>query len=602
MNSSNMRYLNKMTLDSLIAVFLIVMFMTAMLPLTTADGAAPEILVPPLKTVPLVDDCVWNVSSGEWDDAPEYEISNGVNVSYVRMKHNSTHLFVMIDSPWDTKRAKWFESETTWLAFDTGHDHGLVPQPDDYLFDTEYSSTGETHGHGVAWRGNGTAGTEWAPISYIHTDAGYLAESTSGWHHTLVPSPHSATPHRFEELRIPLAFIDEIGQTVGFYLMVIDDFYDPDGSGPEPSGSYIEWPAAAGGDSSGWPFPPNYRDPCPPPNNWGHLTLLTNPLPPVASFTYSPPKLYVNGTVTFNASASSDLDGRITSYEWDFGDNTTDAGKIVNHTYSVEGTCTVTLNVTDNQGLWNTTSKTLTVLLAPPPPYGPTADFVYSPSSPVAGKNVTFDARVSLVGWNGSHIMDIVNYTWNFGDTTVTTVSIPVINHSYVAGGSYTVNLTVTDAQRWSNSTFKTLNVSKASSQVLLEVNPVSITLGDQVSISVVVSSDGEPIANVVALIESRKAGTATWSIVGQSETNSTGGWSVSWAPTETGTFEVRGSWDGDAGTEGAESELKTVTVKEATPVEEPIPIWEIAAITVVVVAILAVIGIYLLKIRKRKA
>jgi len=47
---------------------------------------------------------------------------------------------------------------------------------------------------------------------------------------------------------------------------------------------------------------------------------------------------------------------------------------------------------------------------------------------------------------------------------------------------------------------------------------------------------------------------------------------------------------------------LKTVTVKEATPVEEPIPIWEIAAITVVVVAILAVIGTYLLKIRKRKA
>jgi len=235
----------------------------------------------------------------------------------------------------------------------------------------------------------------------------------------------------------------------------------------------------------------------------------------VASFTYSPPKLYVNGTVTFNASASSDLDGRITSYEWDFGDNTTDAGKIANHTYTLEGTYTITLNVTDNQGLWNTTSKTLTVSSTLPQPYGPTADFTYAPSSPVAGKNVTFDAGSSLLGWNGSHLMDIVNYTWNFGDTTVTMVSVPIVKHSYVAEGSYTVNLTVTDGQGWSNSTFETVTVSKASSQVLLEVNPVSITLGDQVSISVIISSDGEPKVDVVALIESRKAGTATWSIMG---------------------------------------------------------------------------------------
>jgi chitodextrinase len=58
----------------------------------------------------------------------------------------------------------------------------------------------------------------------------------------------------------------------------------------------------------------------------------------------------VGTAVTFNGSGSSDPDGTITSYAWDFGDGTSGTGSIVTHAYSASGSKTVTLTVTDNSG------------------------------------------------------------------------------------------------------------------------------------------------------------------------------------------------------------------------------------------------------------
>ena len=85
--------------------------------------------------------------------------------------------------------------------------------------------------------------------------------------------------------------------------------------------------------------------------------------PPVASFTYSPENLVVGQAVTFDASGSYDLDGSIVSYEWDFGDGTTETttSPTIQHTYSSGGIYTVTLTVTDNDGLTDSYSTTITV-------------------------------------------------------------------------------------------------------------------------------------------------------------------------------------------------------------------------------------------------
>ncbi|MFQ6062573.1 MAG: PKD domain-containing protein, partial [Methanosarcinales archaeon] len=85
-------------------------------------------------------------------------------------------------------------------------------------------------------------------------------------------------------------------------------------------------------------------------------------IPPSPSFTYSPENPVVNQTITFNASSSYDPDGNITSYSWNFGDNTTKEGAIVNHSYSTSGNYTVTLTVTDNDNATDTDTVNLTVL------------------------------------------------------------------------------------------------------------------------------------------------------------------------------------------------------------------------------------------------
>lgn len=68
--------------------------------------------------------------------------------------------------------------------------------------------------------------------------------------------------------------------------------------------------------------------------------------PPTASFTESCTALACN----FNGSASSDPDGSIAAYSWNFGDGGTANTATPSHSYATAGTYTVTLTVTDNAG------------------------------------------------------------------------------------------------------------------------------------------------------------------------------------------------------------------------------------------------------------
>ena len=115
--------------------------------------------------------------------------------------------------------------------------------------------------------------------------------------------------------------------------------------------------------------------------------------PPMASFTYTPHTPTVDDTVTFDASASSDLDGTIESYAWDFGDGTPGTGVITTHAYTTAGTYTITLTVTDNDTLTDTAASDVTV--SPPALQPPVASFIYSPTAPQVDETVTFDASAS---------------------------------------------------------------------------------------------------------------------------------------------------------------------------------------------------------------
>lgn len=86
---------------------------------------------------------------------------------------------------------------------------------------------------------------------------------------------------------------------------------------------------------------------------------------PTASFTADPTSGVVPLEVSFNGSNSSDSDGSITSYAWDFKDGETGNGETISHTFSSIGSCNVELTVTDNEGATDSTTKTITVTETP---------------------------------------------------------------------------------------------------------------------------------------------------------------------------------------------------------------------------------------------
>jgi PKD repeat protein len=155
--------------------------------------------------------------------------------------------------------------------------------------------------------------------------------------------------------------------------------------------------------------------------------------PPTASFVYEPTSPTTADIIHFT-DQSTDPDGTISSWSWDFGDGTTSTEQNPTHQYSSADTYTVTLTVTDNGGATDSYSTTISVELANQPP---TASFVYEPTSPTTADIIHFtDQSTDPDG-------TISSWSWNFGDGTTSTEQNPT--HQYSSADTYTVTLTVTD-------------------------------------------------------------------------------------------------------------------------------------------------------------
>ena len=83
--------------------------------------------------------------------------------------------------------------------------------------------------------------------------------------------------------------------------------------------------------------------------------------PPIADFSFA-----CDGLDCSFTDASSDPDGTISSWAWDFGDGTTSTSPSPAHSYASEGTYTVTLTVTDNGGATDAVSQSVTASSGPP--------------------------------------------------------------------------------------------------------------------------------------------------------------------------------------------------------------------------------------------
>jgi len=158
----------------------------------------------------------------------------------------------------------------------------------------------------------------------------------------------------------------------------------------------------------------------------GALEYQPAGIPPVASLSADPAAALAPATVTLDASGSSDADGTIVSYEFDFGDGTSSgpqSSAVASHVYPA-GAYTATVTATDDQGL--TGVSTASVTANRPPLSALTAD-------PPAGRSplaVQFNAA-GAVDSDGS----IVSYFFDFGDgTSQGPQSSPSASHLYGTG------------------------------------------------------------------------------------------------------------------------------------------------------------------------
>ena len=160
---------------------------------------------------------------------------------------------------------------------------------------------------------------------------------------------------------------------------------------------------------------------------------------PVASASASTETGQAPLRVIFDAGASSDIDGTISNYAWNFGDGEIGNGSVVEHIFEVAGTYTIDLVITDDEGDVADTSVVVAVTPAPQVNQSPTASFSASVTSGEAPlEDVKFDGTLSYDS-DGN----IADYRWDFGDGGAT-VSGSVVYHTFPVG-VFNVILTVID-------------------------------------------------------------------------------------------------------------------------------------------------------------
>ena len=136
--------------------------------------------------------------------------------------------------------------------------------------------------------------------------------------------------------------------------------------------------------------------------------------PPTASFSFSCTLL----DCSFDASTSTDSDGSIAGYNWNFDDGNSASGETSNNSFAASGSYSVTLTVTDNEGATNANTQIVTVTDGTEPP---PADISLSGTRASTGRSIT----LTWTGASGTNVDVYVNgsfnnSTANDGDVTYT--------------------------------------------------------------------------------------------------------------------------------------------------------------------------------------
>lgn len=224
---------------------------------------------------------------------------------------------------------------------------------------------------------------------------------------------------------------------------------------------------------------------------------------PVARFESTVSEL----TATFSNNSTDDKG--IQGSSWNFGDGNTSVQSSPSHTYAQAGSYTVTLTVTDTINQTDTLAKSVTVSTEPCtaltspvsyPTWSASKSYVIGDrvslngtnyeatwwstgatptiytnvwkviddggttcppenEAPTAGFSVSTNDLAASFTNTSSDDKGVVSYSWTFGDGATSSVANP--SHTYTADGSYSVSLTVADAEGLTHSTSQMVTVEE---------------------------------------------------------------------------------------------------------------------------------------------
>lgn len=172
--------------------------------------------------------------------------------------------------------------------------------------------------------------------------------------------------------------------------------------------------------------------------------------------------------VNFDASASSDADGDTLTYSWDFGNGDTAIGVSTLYEYTKIGIYTVTLTINDGNGGSDIDTTEIEVFDVN---IDFEASFTANATSGTLPLIVVFDSSSSLFPDASA-----INYTWNFGDGTTSSVENP--SHTYTDTGSYAVTLRISDGVNVDTSEPMTITITDPISPSAVAVISMSTNSG----------------------------------------------------------------------------------------------------------------------------
>jgi len=240
----------------------------------------------------------------------------------------------------------------------------------------------------------------------------------------------------------------------------------------------------------------------------------------------------------------------------------------------------VTIQYYSLERLWITGFITVT------PPIPPVASFAYSPTTPLVGQSVTFNASASYDP-DGT----IIQYSWNFGDNTKVNETDSISTHTYAAVGTYNVTLTVTDDDEQTDTTSALVAVKPIIHDIAVvsvTPSPTQVTVGQNVSISVVVKNDGNATEtfSVAAYYNDTTIALKDVSNLAAGFTTSL---NFTWdtAGVTEGEYTIKAVASTVVGETDTADNTGTAPTKVKVTAPPPFPIWLIIAIVIVVIAIL---------------